>query len=453
MIECDEDQLLARWVAAKDEEALSRLVERYRPMVTSVCQRILRRSGDAEDAIQETFIALADRGSTITGSIGGWLRVVATHCAMAQIRAQQRRRIRALSPHLAEPSCDLDDTDTIDACVAELTEAERELIIRLFYLGETQASIARVNRQSRLQVHRRLQTILGRLRSLALDRGLKLAPAALLLLLSGGSQAVAAEATSGPGLLARHRMALGVVALVMSALAVVAVLAWRDQQGGGQKQQGLGSIAQASRLDTGMQLGGGIPGQYAIEPVPIQQLELAVIPRARGGGLEPVVLDNWGNIRFGPLADSPHAQALRVQWHDGSESLGLLLDPPAGQDLVLRQPGSSADAVLLAIAVVEQGVVRSWRVERQLYGSLDTSRRFWEKTELARSDAHPLTCTWGQTDLRLLQSITMRTDRPTLILGLAFVQMTNDERTALRKRHLEGGRGERIIAAPDATVR
>lgn len=450
--ECADDELLASWTAEQDQQALACLVERHRPMVTTVCQRILRRSGDAEDAIQETFITLADRGATITGAVGGWLRVVATHCAMAHYRAQQRRRVRALPPQLAEPAEESQDTEIVDACVAELTEEERDLIIRIFYLGETQAAIAQANRQSRLQVHRRLQAILGRLRSLARDRGLRLAPAALALLLAAGNQAAAAEGTAAPGLLASQPKLLGAVACLLAVGVVAGVVAWREPTSGALAQQGLGSIATALPLAGGMQLGGGIPGRYPIAPVPIEALELAVVPRAAGGGLLPVGV-NMSQGKFSSLVGSAQAQALRLHWRDGSETLGLLLLPPEGRDLLLRMTGGAADAVLMATGSVTDGVMAAWQVEQLLSGSSGATGPCYEKTLMACSDARPLTCTWVQTALPLVLPAVLRTDRPTLILGLAMTQMTDDERAAFFRRRPAGGHGDRIITTPAATVR
>jgi hypothetical protein len=48
--------LLDRFIAARDEQAFTALVERHGAMVLQVCRRILGNDDDAEDAFQGTFL-------------------------------------------------------------------------------------------------------------------------------------------------------------------------------------------------------------------------------------------------------------------------------------------------------------------------------------------------------------------------------------------------------------
>ncbi len=57
MIGSATDEALARRAAAGEREAFEELVRRHRPRVYTLALRICRNADDAEDALQETFIA------------------------------------------------------------------------------------------------------------------------------------------------------------------------------------------------------------------------------------------------------------------------------------------------------------------------------------------------------------------------------------------------------------
>jgi DNA-directed RNA polymerase specialized sigma24 family protein len=90
--EMPDQQLLERFVAARDEEAFAALVRRHGPMVAGVCRRLVGET-DAEDAYQATFFVLARKAASIhkRESIGSWLHGVAMRVAgKARIRAARR---------------------------------------------------------------------------------------------------------------------------------------------------------------------------------------------------------------------------------------------------------------------------------------------------------------------------------------------------------------------------
>jgi RNA polymerase sigma factor (sigma-70 family) len=104
--EWTDGQLLARFVAARDELAFAGLVHRHGPMVLSVCRRILQHTQDAEDAFQATFLVLARKAHSVVHrqALGSWLYRVASRIALeAKIANDKRRRCEKQMDQMPHP--------------------------------------------------------------------------------------------------------------------------------------------------------------------------------------------------------------------------------------------------------------------------------------------------------------------------------------------------------------
>lgn len=88
-------ELLAQFVATRDEAAFAALVRRHGPMVLSVCRRMLHHTQDAEDCFQATFLVLARKATTVKrDSVGSWLYAVAYRTSLESRAVNARRRAR-----------------------------------------------------------------------------------------------------------------------------------------------------------------------------------------------------------------------------------------------------------------------------------------------------------------------------------------------------------------------
>ena len=136
-------ELLARFVATRDELAFEVLVVRLGPMVLGVCRRMLGDRGEVDDAFQATFLVLVRRAGAVGRGdlIGPWLHGVAVRvCRQARAR-QARRRVRERTGVAVEELIDrtdgsaesrVDQAETrasIDDAIARLPEGYRRLIV------------------------------------------------------------------------------------------------------------------------------------------------------------------------------------------------------------------------------------------------------------------------------------------------------------------------------------
>jgi RNA polymerase sigma factor (sigma-70 family) len=143
-------ELLARFVAARDETAFEVLVWRHSALVLSLCRRILGQEQDAEDAFQATFLTLARRAGSISSgqALGSWLYKVAYRIALAarrqsivRIAAEQRLRRRPCW-QAPDDGADRDLQALLDEEIQRLPEKYRSAILLCYFEGKTNEAAA-----------------------------------------------------------------------------------------------------------------------------------------------------------------------------------------------------------------------------------------------------------------------------------------------------------------------
>jgi RNA polymerase sigma factor (sigma-70 family) len=192
-------QLLARFVAARDESSFAALVRRHGPMVLGVCRRVLRNPHDAEDAFQATFLVLARKAGSVVkrDSLGCWLYQVAYHTALEartmSARRHARERPMSDAPHPPVVPAEAQDwRPLLDRELSLLPEKYRSAIVLCDLEGRPRREAAR-----RLAVTEgTLSSRLARGRTLLAKRLTKCGVA-----LSGGALAVALAQETASGAL------------------------------------------------------------------------------------------------------------------------------------------------------------------------------------------------------------------------------------------------------------
>ena len=176
------DALLAARLAAGDDHALAEVFDRFGAAVYSAAAYVVGTGGGAQDVVQDVFVELwchPDRYDPDSGSLRGYLMLLARHRAVDAMRSELRRIARqerhyrlsidegppspgeqVLSAHLASE---------VRAAIQRLPAAQRQVIELAYFEGMTcrevasAAGIPEGTVKSRLRLaHAKLEAVLDR---------------------------------------------------------------------------------------------------------------------------------------------------------------------------------------------------------------------------------------------------------------------------------------------------
>lgn len=138
---------------ARDERALTEIVESYKRLVFGMARRVLADAGMAEEVAQDVFVALWRRPGSFDptrGTLQGFLMGVARNKAIDVVRREETRR-RARDNLMAEqevtsggPSATeaIDERQRVTAALATLAAPQREAVVLAYYGGRTYREVA-----------------------------------------------------------------------------------------------------------------------------------------------------------------------------------------------------------------------------------------------------------------------------------------------------------------------
>jgi len=120
------DALAARTLA--DPAVMPELLHAIRPLVQRRVAKFLPYREDAEEAVQDTLLQVANKLHTFkgTGSFAGWVTIVATNQARQTYRSLKRRSVEQTSEYLPE-AADPRTTSVIAGSRLDLLEALEHL--------------------------------------------------------------------------------------------------------------------------------------------------------------------------------------------------------------------------------------------------------------------------------------------------------------------------------------
>ncbi|MBC8113299.1 MAG: sigma-70 family RNA polymerase sigma factor [Candidatus Saccharimonas sp.] len=148
--------LVARFVAVKDEAAFAELVRRHSGVVMGVCRRVLGNADDVDDVFQATFLVLVRDAARVKkrASLASWLYGVAYRLAVRVAQQKQRRReTEQVDDHSRTSQSGLgDDTLTelvnrydqqlVDAELNALPDRYRQPLVLRYLVGKSPREVA-----------------------------------------------------------------------------------------------------------------------------------------------------------------------------------------------------------------------------------------------------------------------------------------------------------------------
>lgn len=143
----DDRRLLDAFIG-RDEAAIREIYHRYGGVVFGVAMKILRDSGHAEEAAQQTFVKAWQAADRIDPNrdIGPWLYTIARRVAIDVYRRERRhatvelgdREIAVLPPSIEEAW----EEWQVRLAVGNLPPDERDVLKHTYFLGYTQEETA-----------------------------------------------------------------------------------------------------------------------------------------------------------------------------------------------------------------------------------------------------------------------------------------------------------------------
>jgi RNA polymerase sigma factor (sigma-70 family) len=171
------DLELIQKIRQRDRQAFDLFYDRYAQIIFSLCVRILKDTGEAEDVLQEIFVQIwreAERFDAARASVKTWVFTIARSRSLDRYRSRKTARQRfedSAAEELQQVSSkeDLQSTSVVQQYVAtalqQLTKEQRAVVELCYYRGLTQEEISNLTGEPLGTIKSRIRAALMKLRS------------------------------------------------------------------------------------------------------------------------------------------------------------------------------------------------------------------------------------------------------------------------------------------------
>jgi len=145
-------QQLIRSTSRGDRAAFAALYSQTAPKLFGIALRIINRREEAEEILQEAFVAMWERSAeydAAKGSAMGWLTTIVRHCAIDHVRRRAVRPEGRSAPGevllglAAAERADLGaELGALARCLGEIEEQPRRAVLLAYLYGFTREEIA-----------------------------------------------------------------------------------------------------------------------------------------------------------------------------------------------------------------------------------------------------------------------------------------------------------------------
>ena len=175
------DVELLHAIAARDDEALASLYDRYRLILFGLLLRILNSREEAEDVLQEVFLQIWRRARDFDEARGQpftWMITLARSRAIDRLRVlAARQRLAASASHETEEVSDAaadavgsEQREIVAGALAQIPDEQRRTLMLAYFEGLTQSEIAARLDAPLGTVKTRMRSGMIRLRELLADK-------------------------------------------------------------------------------------------------------------------------------------------------------------------------------------------------------------------------------------------------------------------------------------------